>query len=104
MSQRTGECRLLLIFEVHKDLVISIITIQKTIILVPSQMLYHLINEWEWEVIIPGSGIQLAVVYTNSSSQLNMSWPQLVVLILHYCQTSPHGHDMNWAHPLAIRD
>ena len=63
-----GKRRLLLIFGVHRDLVISRITIQEAIVLVPSQALHHLINKWEWEVILLSGGIQLAVVNANSPS------------------------------------
>jgi hypothetical protein len=59
---------LLLIFGVYMDLVISRITIQKAIVLVPCQALHHLINEWEWKMILPSGGIQLAVVDADSPS------------------------------------
>jgi hypothetical protein len=61
--KRASKSHFLLIFEVHKDLVITRITIQKTIVFMLSQALHHLINKWKWEMIIPGGGIQLAVIY-----------------------------------------
>jgi hypothetical protein len=57
-----------LIFGVHRDLVIFRITIQKTIVLMPYQALHHLINERKREVILPGGGVQLAVVDADSPS------------------------------------
>jgi hypothetical protein len=98
------KCSLLLVFEVHWDLVISRITIQKAIIFVPSQMLHHLINQWKWKIIFPGSRVQPTVVYTNSPSKLYTTWHQLVIIVLHYRQSGSLGHNMYWAHPLAIRD
>ena len=100
----TCKCSLLLVFGVHWDLVISWITIQKAIIFVPSQTLHHLINKWKWKMIFPGGSVQFLVVYTNSPTRLNTSWHQLVILVLHYCQSSSLEHNMYWAHSLAIKD
>ena len=42
---KTGKHHCLLIFGVYKDLVISRITIQEAIVIMPSQALHHLINQ-----------------------------------------------------------
>ena len=52
----------------------------------------------------PGGSVQSTVVYTNSPSRLDTSWHQLVILVLHYRQSSSLGHNMYQTHPLAIRD
>jgi hypothetical protein len=101
--ERTSEGRLLLVFRVHRDLVISRITIQKTVIFVPGQPLHHLINEWKRKVIFPGGGVQLAVVDANSLSRLYSSWDQLAFLVLHDRYSSSLGYDMNGAHPFAVK-
>jgi hypothetical protein len=103
-SRTDNEGHLLLVFRVHRDLVISRITIQKAVILVPGQSLHHLINEWKRKVIFPGGGVQLAIVDADSPSRLYSSWDQLSFLVLHDRYSSSLGHDMNGAHPFAVRD
>jgi hypothetical protein len=93
--KRTGESCLLLIFGVHRDLIISRITIQERIISMLCQVLHHLINERKWEMILPSGGIQLTVVYTYSPSKMNTSWHQLTFLVLYYRQSNPLWHNMN---------
>jgi hypothetical protein len=89
---------------VHGDLVISGITIQKVVLLMPSQPLHHLINERKRKVVFPGGGVQLAVVDADSPSGLDSSWNQLALLVLHDRYSSSLGHDMNRAHPFAVRN
>ena len=55
-------------------------------------------------MIFPGGSVQSTVIYTNSPSRLDISWHQLVILVLHYRHSSSFGHNMYRTHPLDIRD
>src|ERR1044072_9354332 len=79
-----SESCLFLIFWCNLDLVVTRVTIQETIVLVPCQFVKHLINEGQRDVILPGGSVQSPVVYAYPPLGHLPSGYQFIILICDY--------------------
>jgi len=77
-------------------------TIKKTIMRFTCQVLKHLINEWQGEVVFPDCLIEPPIIDANSVVVLHLSWDQLVLFIFNNCEACPFGNHIDEADPLTI--
>ena len=66
------------------------------------QPLKHLINEGEWEVILPGSFVKHPIVDAHSLTSYGPLRYELISLILDHYHASLLWDYLNWANPFTI--
>jgi len=68
------------------------------------QALKHLINEWQEKMIFSGCLVQPPIINADSLVVLHSCGDKLIPLILDHCEAYLFRNNLDWTHPLAVRN
>ena len=68
------------------------------------QAFKHLVNEWQWKMVLFGNLVQPPIVNADSPTVLHPSRNELLLLIFYHCEAGLLRDYLDGTHPLAVGD
>ena len=93
-----------LILKSNSDLHITRKTIKETVVRFTCHAFKHLVNEWQWKMVLFGNLVQLPIVDAYSPTVLHPSRNQLILLIFYHGEAGFLRNYLDGTHPLAVGD